>query len=615
MTDAAISRENVGENLFEIDGKSLYYGFLAGAHKIIQQQQHMNKINVFPVPDGDTGTNMAATIRHIIDQVKPDISFKKTADSIASAALDGARGNSGIIVAQFLYGFSEKVQGQGDHTINVKKFAAIIKNALQHACLAIEKPVEGTIITVIREWTEYIDSIKEKIDDFLKVLPASLKVAQKSLKETTQKLSVLKKYRVVDAGAQGFVYFLEGITDFFKERNLKKFLHLKAKTFAIEEEHTNEIVSPEHITFRYCTETLIESVEGVPLVKEAIRDTVKGMGDSLVIAGSEKKRRIHIHTNTPAAFFYALKDFGTLTSQKADDMLKQYQVAHRRKWNIALVTDSSCDLPQEVLDRYQVHVVPINLHFGRNNYLDKVTVTPDQFYHLLEESPVFPTTSQPGIPAFRNLYAFLAGHYDSVIAVHLSKQLSGTWQNSKRAAEQVGEETGKKITVVDSRHLSGSLGLIVYKTARAIETGLSHEEIVNCMETWISRTAILVSVKTLKSMVRGGRVSPMKGILANVLNLKPIVSMDSEGKSCLYKKAFSQKGNIKKVLGIIAERIKTFGVWKYSILHAHDYNDARMYAAKMEALVGKAPDFIIDISPVIGLNAGHGAVAVSIMYE
>ncbi|MDQ1354238.1 MAG: fatty acid kinase [Acidobacteriota bacterium] len=601
------------EGLFELDGKGLYYGFLAGAFKVIQEQHYINKINVFPVPDGDTGSNMAATVRYIIDKVRPDISFKKTADSIASAALDGARGNSGIIFAQFLHGFNEKAQAEKEFAVDVKTFARLIRNAFSHAYRAIESPVEGTIITVIREWVDYVDSIKEKIDDFFKLLPASLKIAQVSLKETPQKLNVLKKYRVVDAGAQGFVFFLEGIMDYFRERNVRKILRLKSKE--VEAGNGNEVITPGDLTFRYCTETVLESAAGISLDKDALRGKVKDLGDSLVIAGSEKKWRIHIHTDTPADFFYSLKDFGTLSFQKSDDMLKQYEIAHRRKWKIALVTDSSCDLPQEILDQYQVQVVPINLHFGLNNYLDKVTITPDQFYRMLDQSPQFPTTSQPHSTAFRNLYGFLAGYYESIIAVHLSRNLSGTWQNSKKAAEQVSKETGKKISVIDSRHLSGSLGLIVYRAARSIEAGLNHEEIMNCMEDWISRAAIMVSVKTLKSMVRGGRVSPMKGLLAKALNLKPVVSMDSEGKSCLYKKAFSQKGNIRKVLKVIAGKIKTQAVWKYSILHAHDESGARAYADKMTALLGKAPDFIIDISPVVGLNAGCGALAVAIMFE
>jgi DegV family protein with EDD domain len=592
--------------LTEINGKDFYYAFLAGSSRILKHQSFMNKINVFPVPDGDTGSNLASTVRHIIEQTRPDRSFKKTADSMASAALDGARGNSGIIFAQFLYGISQKIGKE--QKINVERFSQAIKSALYYAINAIEKPVEGTIITVLRDWVDHIDKIKGKFDDFFQVFKESLKTAKKSLKETPRKLDVLKKYNVVDAGAQGFVFFLEGIIDFLKEGNLEKILRFKTtKIEPIKETH-----SFEDIKYRYCTEAVLE---GENLDKQSVKDILGDLGDSVVIAGSRQKMRVHIHTNTPAELFYQLKDLGELPFQKVDDMRRQYEAAHQRKWNIALVTDSVCDLPLEVMDHYQVHMASINIHFGKSTYLDKKSITPHQFYTMLKEDTQFPTTSHPGLNDFVNLYNHLSSYYDSIIAVHMTKRLSGTWNASQKAAHQAAKETGKKITVINSNQLSGTLGLMVLRTAEAIANGLKHDEIVEQIEKWVKKSTILVSVKTLKYMVKGGRVSPMKGWLANVLNLKPIVSVDTEGNSVLYDKAFSQKGNMKKVMKIIQRKVQNNTLWKYSVLHAHDPGDAAWFAEKLTQVLGKKPDFIIDISPAVGLSAGHGAVAVSLMVE
>ena len=592
--------------LTEIDGRDFYYAFLAGSSRILKHQGFMNKINVFPVPDGDTGSNLASTVRHIIEQTRPDHSFKKTADSIASAALDGARGNSGIIFAQFLYGISQKIDKE--QKINVIRFSQAIKSALFYAVSAIEKPVEGTIITVLRDWVDHIDKIKEKFDDFFQLIKESLETAKKSLKETPRKLDILKKYNVVDAGAQGFVFFLEGIIDFLKERNLKKILRFKTtKIEPIKETH-----SFEDIKYRYCTEAILE---GKNLDKQNVKVILAELGDSVVIAGSRQKMRVHVHTNTPAELFHRLKDLGELPFQKVDDMRRQYEAAHQRKWNIALVTDSVCDLPLEMMDYYQIHMASINIHFGKSTYLDKKSITPDQFYMMLKEDAEFPTTSQPGLNDFINLYNHLSSYYDSIIAVHMSKHLSGTWNASHKAAQQAAKETGKKIAVIDSRQLSGTLGLMVLRTAEAIANGLTHDEIVEQIEKWSHQSTILVSVKTLKYMVKGGRVSPMKGWLANVLNLKPIVSVDAEGKSVLYDKAFSQKGNMKKVMKIIQQKMQNNTLWKYSVLHAHDPEEAAWFAEKLTQLLGKKPDFIIDISPAVGLSAGNGAVAVSLMVD
>jgi uncharacterized protein len=592
--------------LTKINGNDFYYAFLAGSSRILQHQGFMNRINVFPVPDGDTGTNLASTVRHILEHTTPDRSFKKTADTIAAAALDGARGNSGIIFAQFLYGLSQKTGKE--HQLDVLRFSQVINSAFQYSLKAIEKPVEGTIITVLRDWVTHIDKIKERMDDFFQLLVESFKTAVKSLKETPLHLEILRKHQVVDAGAQGFVYFLEGVIDFLRERSLRKILRLRTTKI----EPVQEVHGFENLRFRYCTEAIIE---GRHIDEPVIKRVVGELGDSLVIAGSGQKLRIHFHTNAPAAAFFRLKDLGSLPYQKVDDMKRQYETLHHRKWNIALVTDSVCDLPPGMMDHYQVHMVPLHIHFGSSIFLDKRSLMPEQFYTLLKEDARYPTTSQPVLQDFITLYRFLLSHYESVIALHMSKQLSGTWNASQRAAQQVESETGKKITVIDSRHLSGTLGLMVLRTAEAIANGLSHHAIVEQVETWADRAVILVSVKTLEYMIKGGRVSPMKGWLANLLHLKPIISLDAGGKSVLYDKAFSQKGNIKKVMKIIQRKIQGHTLWKYSVLHAHDPGLAGGYAGKLTALLGREPDFIIDISPAVGLNAGHGAVAVSLMLE
>lgn len=605
--DTAIAKKTVAEAV-QLDGRALYYSFLAGASRLIEHQKHINKINVFPVPDGDTGVNMASTVRHVIEKVKPHRSFKKTIHSIASAALDGARGNSGIIMAQFLEGLNRITKEEG--FVDVGKFSLMARNAVRFAYDSIEKPVEGTIVTVIREWAEYMDSIKEKTGDFRTLIRKSLHAAHLSLLDTPNKLSVLKKHHVVDAGAQGFVYFLEGINEYLKDFRIKKFLRLRKPDRMLE--IAMEPVSAENLTFRYCTEAV---VEGEHLLRSKIRDKIWQMGDSLVIAGTETKCRIHIHTDQPALFFQTLKEFGSIPFQKADDMQRQHEAAYKRKWNIALVTDSSCDLPKDILDKYQVHLVPIHLHVGEDHYLDKITIEPEQFYDLLPKTSQYPSTSQPNAEEFKNLYRFLVSHYDSVIALHLPEKLSGTFQSSRQAAFDVGGETGKRIDVMDTRQLSGSLGLIVHRAAQAIEQGKAHDEILRHIPTWSKNTSILVSVKSLDSMIRGGRVSPMKGWLANVLNLKPIISIDKEGKSILFDKAFSQKGNIKKVLSVIRNRLQKQDLESYTILHAHDNTGARTYAKQMEELTGKPPDFFVNISPVVGLNAGRGALAAALMFK
>ena len=593
--------------LIELDGRNLYYAFIAGARKVIENQVELNRINVFPVNDGDTGTNLAATIRSVMESIHPHRSYKITADRIAEATLMNARGNSGIIFAQFFYGLS--IETGNFRSVTLKQFAESLTKSVSYVYAAVARPVEGTMLTVIKDFADYIYSSRNKFSDFNNMLTSAFEILKKSLLETKSKLAILGKNNVVDAGAKGFVLFFEGIMEFINTRNIRELISAKPVTIPfqkIEETFT------EKMNFRYCTEAIIREC-GID--REMLIKTLESYGDSVVVAGSEKLRRIHLHTNVPSELFDNLRKAGTITFQKADDMIRHYQTANERKWKIALVTDSTCDLSQELIDKYQINILPININFGENHYLDKVTLQPEQFYNLLGETSEHPKTSQINENTFINLYSHLASHYDSVIAIHLSDQLSGTFFSSQKAAMKISAEFGKPVTVLNSRNLSGSLGLIMLRTAQAIENGFSHDEVVSMTAKWIRNTRIFVSVKTLKYMVRGGRVSATKGLIAKILNINPIVSIDETGKAVLFDRTFSQKANMEKVMSHIRKINDTQKIWNYIVLHANNKKSADWFSEKMEKLTSIKPVSVVNISPVIGANAGSGAASVALLYD
>jgi len=593
--------------LVELDGRNLYYAFIAGARKVIENQVELNRINVFPVNDGDTGSNLAATIRSVIESLHPHRSFKITADRIAEATMMNARGNSGIIFAQFFYGLSTET---GEfRSVTLKQFAESVIKTVSYVYGAVARPVEGTMLTVIRDFADYIYSSRNKFSDFNNMISGSCEILKKSLLETTSKLAILGKNNVVDAGAKGFVLFFEGIMEFINTRNIRELISARTVNASFEK---YEEVFTEKMNFRYCTEAVIKDCR---FDREILLKTLEEYGDSVVVAGADKLRRIHLHTNNPADLFDNLRKAGTITFQKADDMIRHYQTANERKWNIAIVTDSTCDLPQDLIDTYQINMMPININFGENHYLDKVTLQPEQFYSMLKETDNHPKTSQINENTFINLYSHLASHYDSIIAVHLSDKLSGTFFSSQKAAIKISREFGKPISVLNSRNLSGSLGLIVLRAAQAIEKGYSHNEVVAMAENWINNTRIFVSVRTLKYMVRGGRVSAAKGLIASILNINPIVSIDETGKAFVFDKAFSQKANMEKVMGHIRKISENNRIWNYIVLHANNTKGAEWFSEKMETLTSMKPVSVINISPVIGANAGEGAASVALLYD
>jgi len=588
----------------EINGKSLYYAFVAGSQQLLSHQEEINSINVFPVNDKDTGTNLASTIRSVIDTIKPDKSYKKTINNIAEAALIGARGNSGVIFAQFLNGLNTETKNK--QGVNLNEFVESINKSIPFLYKAVANPIEGTMLTVIREWSEYLYSKKETASDFNKVIIDSIDVLEKSLFETTSKLKNLKKYGFVDAGAKGFVVFIKGVTNFIKNGNIRLLSREKIEIVSLV--HSDEIID-ERLTYRYCTEAIIKNMHtNTVLLKKFLCKN----GDSVVVAGSENTCRIHVHTNHPAELFHKLKNIGTITFQKVDDMQRQREISSKRKWNIALVTDSTCDLSQELIDFYQINIVPLNINFGENHYLDKITLQPEQFYSLLDSSTDIPKTSQVNERSFTNLYSHLASNYDAIISIHLTSKFSGTYANSLKAAQRIQKEFKKNIYVIDSKTLSGALGLLVLKTAKNIEAGISAETIVKSLTKNISNSKIYVSVKNLKYMIKGGRVSKPAGFIANIFGINPVISIDKNGQSFLFGKTFSQKASLNKIFKHIENITKEKSIWNYIILHAHNQDGASKAKLKMIDITGKEPVSIVDISPVIGINSGNGAIAISL---
>ena len=602
--------ENKNHAVFEkrlnfIDGRALYYGFLAGANKIFQNQHLLNKINVFPVADADTGTNFASTMRSIIDMVEPNRDVKITADSLANAALIGARGNSGIIFAQFLYGFSTEIHPA--EPLTVSSFAIALKESVKYAYQAITNPVEGTILTVIREWADFIYQVKDSINDFSLLLENSIDKAKHALEETKLKLKVLSMANVVDAGAKAFVLFLEGIIDLLKQGI--KILHTSYQANRVEE--LTAIVH-DQITFRYCTEALIS---GSGIDHQKIRTQLLRMGDSLVVAGSPVKTRIHIHTDNPSEVFDCLIPHGKIVYQKVDDMVFQNTIASGVRPKIAILTDSTCDIPRSMLDEYQIHVIPLNVHFGDNYFLDGLSLSGEHFQKLFFSSKIYPSTSQPAIKDLMNRYSYLFTQYDSVISLHISSAMSGTWSNSRQAAYKIANENGKIATVIDSTKLSGSLGLLTLRAAQMALEGASHQEIVDAIDQWKEKTYMFVSCTTTKYLVKSGRLSPTKGFVANALNIKPVIIVNHQGQTQEKGKSVSENGAIKKVIASIKQIIGTGEVWNYAITHFNNLKTAQRYSNELEKLTGKPPLFISEVSPVLCINVGPGTVSVNILMQ
>jgi hypothetical protein len=582
-----------------LDNAFLYNAFIIGARNVISEKNSLNKINVFPVPDGDTGTNLASLMNSIIEKSMLKDTSLETMETIVDAAIEGARGNSGIIFASYINGFYEALKNDD---LTVDEYIEMVTNAANQAYESINHPVEGTMITLMRAWATALNGLKDAGHSVIDLFSKAFDILQVELKKTTEMLAVLKQNKVVDAGAKGFVHFIEG---FIKS--------IKGEKVTVEFQDVPEITEKLHIDhldesqYRYCTEALLSSID---LDHKAIKAHLETLGDSLVVAGNKRRLRVHIHTDAPDQVFTYLASHGSILEQKVDDMIRQFEMVNHQKYKIALVTDSIADLPQSLVDQYQIHQFALGLMINGTTYYDKLTITSKSFYELMDSLDVYPTSSLPNPRTLENFFSQLTTYYDKVIVLSVSSKMSGTYQAFVDATNKF-KAKDKKLAVIDTIQNSGAQGLLVLKAAQAIEAGMEFDDIVTYIEKLKKETKILVSVKTLKYMVRSGRVGKTTGIIGKIVNLKPVISIDDEGEGIIFDKGLSIRTSNKKILNHIKGILEFNEIEDYAIVHANADDRVASYEKIYTDLIGKPPTYIMNISPIVAMNAGIGTVAIA----
>jgi len=605
-------------------GHSFADSLQSGAYAVVKGQATLDRINVFPVADADTGANLAATLTAAAAGLgrTPPAEIGAAARMAADAALVGARGNSGAIFAQFLHGLAEGLHLKRD--VAAREFALAAAGGVESAYLAVQNPREGTILSVLRAWAHELAANADRLPDFSELMAHALRAAEAALAATPTQLQVLARNRVVDAGGQGFVYFLEGMLDPLKGRRPGGSLVLESLTFpaAYQELTGTSISHPGAFVasgpgvgagargaelderFRFCTEALLK---GEMLQRSTIEQAIGHLGESLVVAGGKTQVRVHLHTNEPEALRIALQSLGTIESFKIDDMVAQQQAA--KAATIALVTDSTVDLPEAAQVRLGLVMVPLTVSLGGKTYLDRVELGSSEFYRLLRETGELPRTSQPNRADFRRVYEALLDERESVVSIHLSPRMSGTVQSARAAAADVDPV---RIHVVDARHLSVGLGLVVEAAGEAIQAGASLEEVVVVAEEAARNTRVYGATPSLDFAVRGGRVSAKVARIAGLVELKPIILFDEEGAAHTdgahlgYNRAL--KGLAKRAVAFAAG-----GDARFAIAHADSPAAVSYVLQQMRRRLGPDRDIpLMECGAVLATHTGPGAVALGV---
>ena len=308
-----------------INGATFRKMIVAGAGLLEQNKEYVTSLNVFPVPDGDTGTNMFLTMKSAVNEVSQCINntLESLSQAFAKGALKGARGNSGVITSQIFKGFCSEV-GKAKE-ITTKIFAKAMQEGANIAYKAVTKPKEGTILTVIRVMAENAVSVAKKCDDFDTFLKQVIETGEEILKQTPEMLPVLKKAGVVDAGGRGIVIIFTGFYKLLMGEEDFEFQFEDDKKPQTVDEVINDIKAMEDIEFGYCTEYMIIHMKKKTTEAdiEKLREKLCEIGDSVICIGDLNLVKVHVHSNTPnKALEYAL-ELGELYNLKIENMREQ----------------------------------------------------------------------------------------------------------------------------------------------------------------------------------------------------------------------------------------------------------------------------------------------------
>ncbi len=281
---------------------------------------------------------------------------------------------------------------------------------------------------------------------------------------------------------------------------------------------------------------------------------------------------------------------------------------------VYVVTDSTADIPKELVESLRIKVVPLKVHLKNETYLDGVTISADEFYVKLEESEELPTTSQPSPADFMEVYQEIAKHDKDakILSIHLSAALSGTVQSAK-VAQSMLEDDGVEVTVINTKKASYSIGIIVVGVAEAIRDGKSYTEAINLANELVEKTDVYFLVDTLTYLHKGGRIGKAASLFGSLLNIKPILSLNENGEVYAVDKVRGKNKATSKVIELLSNNANHKKV-RVGISHAMNLTDAKKVEDKIKEAFDVQDFVITKIGPVIGTHVGSGTLAIA-MYS
>jgi len=571
------------------------------------QRAELNEINVFPVPDGDTGTNLTLTLRAIADAVRPlnHASVSHVAEVAAEAGVLGARGNSGMLISHFLVAFA---RGLGDtDRAGTDEIADAIASAARSLEDVLERPVEGTILTVARDLAAEGSQRAGRVDlyDWLRHVQ---RAGQRSLQRTRRILPALREAGVVDAGAKGFIGMWEGVLRYVEGK-----APLRAGRTTEERPPEAPLLTARAAGVgesegRYCTQIALRSP--APLETAALRHNLAPFGTSLIVLQAGTLVKVHIHSDRPEAVRDLLSGFGEVVSERIEDTRKAHGSCR-----VAIITDSSSDLPPAAAERCGVAVVPILVNVGERSYRDGVDLDAEGLRTLLADATLpHPTTSQPAPADFNAAIekALARTEEPELLAVFMSSRLSGTFGTGAAALRG---RSDCQYEVVDSRSASLGLGLLVIRAAELIEEGVSLPEVARELERVRNRSGILFTVESLEGLRRSGRIGRGSAWIGDLLDIRPILEIDTSGRIVTRARVRGKEAVIDAVLHVLTEELATARRYRLGVVHFGAPQVAERISRELEARFAPIEIVTGQITAALANHLGTGTWGVAYQIE
>jgi hypothetical protein len=578
--------------------------FISGYHKVREGRERINKINVFPVPDQDTGNNLTNTLKGIHESIagKSYESIHDLKRDILDGALTSAAGNVGIIMTSFLNGFLSAFPPDKVEAAHIERG---MKDGAVQSFGAIQDPKKGTILDVIQASADYLGEREKGEENIAVILEKTLEKTQEALKETTNRMEIYKKVSVVDAGAYGFVLFLEGFLDGLENMNL---------TF--EEEITASVKTKTFIQIlsnRYEVVSLLDS----PLkTREEILAELDELGDSIDIAEANNKLKIHIHTDLPEEVIDRISEFGEVLQMRTYDMTKGAEEYGKAKPTIGLVADEGASLPLTEAARIDAAVVPFKI------FWEKTDTDPEfagksvyEKMRVLGHNTMrygWPRTSQPAQNAYYRAFVDQLKKYNTVLCLTISSGLSGAYNSAVQARKLLDEKDRRRVYIPDFRQAGGGQGTLLLEADRLIRQGMDMKNIIRRLETLAKKIHIAGFAADPKWLVEGGRVPRSKGRFLKILRLLMfhlVFYLTPQGKIGL--KGFQWgRSRLSDRAAQYVRGIKPGKKMKMTIIHADNTPEVERF----KDLIKDIPHVILYESilpPVLGIHTGPDSIIIS----